>query len=124
MGRGRGAGTRARDRDVAVAAGPRLPAPSTACTTSFTVAPRAEFQVAQMHLDLRSPAVAGQGDQLARTWWPSSVTKKPSVPAGPSSRGVTHETIASPAAGWPSRFDAQAARGGRRPAVVSAERRQ
>ena len=49
---------------LAVAAGPRLPAPSTARTDSLTVLPGGSFSVAQVHLDPRTRG-AGQRDQLA-----------------------------------------------------------
>ena len=95
-----GAAARGRGSETvmsAVAAGPRLPAPSTARTDELDRRAGGQFQVAKVHLDPRRPPRRPAGSARAATARPSSVTKKPSVPAGPSSRGVTHETSASPA---------------------------
>ena len=50
-----------------------------------------------MHLDPLAGLRRPEGSARAADRRPSSVTKNPRVPAGPSSRGVTHETSASPA---------------------------
>ncbi len=121
LGRGRGAGTRLETATSTVAAGPRLPAPSTACTESLTVAFAASFR-SRRCICTRSPAFAAIGISSRASARPSSVTKKPRVPPGPSSRGVTHDTIASPAGRLRRRgLDEQSARGRGRPSVVRTE---
>ncbi len=99
LGWGSGAGMRFETWKRAVAAGPRFPAPSTALTDSVTVAPGAN-STSRSSISTRSPTAPAIGIRSRGNGRPSIATKNPSVPAGPESRGVTHEIIASPAGSW------------------------
>ncbi len=122
LGWGRGAGTRLETVISAVAAGPRLPAPSTACTESLMRRSGVKFQVAEMHLD-RSPGCGRERDQLARHL--AAIERHEETERsrrGPSSGGVIHETRASPAGNKAVPGSTRrSARGIRRPAVVRPE---
>src|SRR5205823_2494196 len=69
-------------------------------TASATSAPGARPR-SRRCIVTRSPAVEESGTRYRGTSRPSTRTKKPTVPDGPSSRGETHETDASPAGSVP-----------------------
>ena len=122
LGWGRGAGTRFETVMPAVAAGPRLPAASTARTDEFDRRSGGRASGRAGASRPARPARRRAGSARAADARPSSVTKNPSVPAGPASRGVTHETRASPAGrSAVAGLDPQAARGRRRLAIVRPE---
>ena len=119
-GWGRGAGTRLETVMSAVAAGPRLPAASTACTESLSVAPAASFK-SRRCISTRCPACAASGISSRGNGAAIERDEEAQRSRRPVVSGVIHETSASPAgkrAVAASRR--KIARGSRRPVVVRA----
>ena len=91
------AGTRSETATLAVAAGPRLPAASTARTDELDGRARCKFSGRAGASRLAARAGRPAGSARAAMRGRRACAKNPSVPAGPASPGVTHETRASPA---------------------------
>ena len=92
---GRGTTFRPGKRSIVDAAGPTFPAPSTAFTSRTADASRSSARSRRCITTLL-PGDPAMGISSRGMGLPSSVATKPSVPAGPWSRGVTQETRTSP----------------------------
>ena len=80
-----------------MAAGPRFPAPSTAFTAT-TADDACSKPRSRTCISTRVPGRPARGINSRGMGRPARVAMNPSVLAGPWSRGVTQETIASPGA--------------------------